>query len=83
MLSIPFSYSPPKNNFIKSHRHLDNRTNIRYIYYIAILVVQVAGGYNMNNDKEELKELQNLLSLASPRHIHLILIYLKKLLKAD
>jgi hypothetical protein len=45
--------------------------------------VQVAGGYNMNNDKEELKELQNLLSLASPRHIHLILIYLKKLLKAD
>nr|DAK33845.1 MAG TPA: hypothetical protein [Caudoviricetes sp.] len=35
------------------------------------------------NDKEELKELQKLLFLANSRHIHLILIYLKKLLKAD
>lgn len=37
----------------------------------------------MNNNKEDLKELNKLLLLASPRHIHLILIYLKKLLKAD
>ncbi len=35
------------------------------------------------SDKEEFKELQKLLSFASSRHIHLILIYLKKLLKAD
>lgn len=35
------------------------------------------------DDKEEFKELCRLLLLANRRHIRLLIIYLKKMLRAD